>query len=129
MTISKETKKVRKKYWTCRILSFITTILPLLVFVVMGFANNEIHTGSKVFLGSTLICALILVLVNILKKYHLRSPLFLILLGIYYALGNILSLIVIISIGVVLDEFIFHPLAIKYKDELVANKVYDKRTL
>lgn len=100
-----------KKYKTCKIifqiLSFLLTVAPIIVYTIIGFANNEIHTGNKVFLGFTLVSAIILVAINIMFKYHLRSPLFLMILGIYFALDKILPLLIIVSAGIVIDEFIF----------------------
>jgi hypothetical protein len=99
----------------------------LIIYIIKGFADGSIHKGEKVFLGMTVIMALILVTINTLFKYKLRSPIFLLLLGIYFALGNILPLIIILSIGVILDEFLFEPLTKKYKNLATINAEIDKR--
>lgn len=119
---SERLKSLKNKLNLTKFLSFICTIVPLLVYVIVGFANNEIHTGSKVFLGFTLISALILTLTNILMKYHLRSPLFIILLGIYVALDNILALMIIISVGIIIDEFILQPIIKNLKVKVSVRK-------
>ena len=110
-----------------QILSFLVTVAPLIVYAIIGFANGDIHTNKKIFLGFTLIMAFILVLINVLFKFHLRSPLFIIILGIYFALNKILNLLIIISVGTVLDEFIFQPLTKTYKQKYIINKEIDKR--
>lgn len=125
--MTKETKKKRNKYIFFRDLSFLFTLAPVIVYVLIGFIDGSIHRGQKIFLGFTVISSLILVIVNSIMKYHLRSPLFLLLLGTYYALENILTLIIILSIGIILDEFILSPLASKYKQEYIINKELDKR--
>ena len=121
------TKKYKRLTILFQILSFLVTVAPLIVYVIIGFANDEIYTGKKVFLGFTLIIALFLVLTNVLFKFHLRSPLFIIILGIYFALNKILTLLIIISIGIVLDEFIFQPLIKKYREKYIINNEIDKR--
>ena len=121
------TKKYKRLKILFQILSFLVTVAPLIVYVIIGFTNDEIYTGKKVFLGFTLITAFILVLINVLFKFHLRSPLFIIILGIYFALNKILTLLIIISIGIVLDEFIFQPLIKKYREKYIINNEIDKR--
>ena len=121
------TKKYKRLKIFFQILSFLVTVAPLIVYVIIGFTNDEIYTGKKVFLGFTLIIALFLVLTNVLFKFHLRSPLFIIILGIYFALNKILTLLIIISIGIVLDEFIFQPLIKKYREKYIINNEIDKR--
>ena len=125
--MSENTKKNKIKYVLCKLCSIMVTVIPLLVYVIIGISNGDIHKGQKVFLGFTCVMALLLTLFNILFKHRLRSPLFILLLGLHYALENILTLIVIICIGVVLDEFIFTPYAKKYKTKYIVNKEIDER--
>lgn len=125
--MSDQTKKAKFKYKVCRLISTILTVVPLLVYVIIGLLNGDIHKGQKVFLGFTVVTAVILVITNVLFKYTLRSPLFILLLGLYYALNNVLTLIVLVCLGVVLDEFIFAPLAKKYKQKYIINKEIDER--
>lgn len=127
ITESKVTKSMKRKYYFYQVLSILVTVAPLLVYIVIGFANGDIHKGQKVFLGFTCIMAAILVTINTLMKYHLRSPLFILLLGVYYALTNILPLIVIIAVGTIIDEFLFAPKAKKYKLKMQMNKEIDNR--
>ena len=60
-------------------------------------------------------------------KYHLRSPIFIMLIGIYYALNNVLTLMILVSIGIILDEFIIQPCLKKWKTQLIVNKEIDNR--
>lgn len=124
---SKKTKSEKFKYILCKVASFSLCIMPLLIYIVLGFLDGDIQKGEKVFLGFTCITALILTIVNLLMKYHLRSPMFLLMLGIYYAMNNVLTVFIIISAGVVLDEFIFSPLARKHKQKYIINKEIDDR--
>lgn len=124
---SKMTKKYKRKFIIMKTFSILVTILPLIVYVIIAFAKKEIGVTKKSFLTMTLVSALMLTLLNIFKKYNLRSPLFLIILGIYFCLDKILTLMIIISIGVVLDEFIFHPMAMKCKRKFSEHSSIDER--
>ena len=119
------TEKYKRLYNAFRILSVAVTLGPLCVYFVIAFIRAT--TVSKLAVGSTLAIVLILTLVNLIGKYHLRSPLFLLLIGIYTGLGTILTPLYITTAGVVLDEFILTPAAKKYKQLYTINKEIDKR--
>lgn len=119
------TEKYKKLYNSFRILSVAVTLGPLCVYFVIAFIRAT--TVYKLAVGSTLAIVLILTLVNLIGKYHLRSPLFLLLIGIYTGLGTILTPLYITTVGVVLDEFIFTPAVKKYKQLYTINKEIDKR--
>ena len=127
MAVSNRTKSFKVKYRIMKVFSTLCTLVPLIVYVIIGFISGDVHKGQKLFLGFTLVTALILTVLNVLMKYKLRSPIFIILLGIYYAMSNTLPLFVIISIAVVFDEFIFTPLCKKYKQQYTINKEIDAR--
>ena len=119
------TNKYKNIYRTFKLLSWAVTILPLVVYFVIAFSKAEIV--HKLAIGSIVTIVLILTVINVIGKLQLRSPLFLLLIGIYVGLGQILTPLVITSCGVVLDEFIFTPLYKKYKQLYIINKEIDKR--
>ena len=119
------TNKYKNIYRTFKLLSWAVTILPLIVYFVIAFSKAEVV--HKLAIGSMLTIVLILTVINVIGKLQLRSPLFLLLIGIYVGLGQILTPLVITSCGVVLDEFIFTPLYKKYKQLYVINREIDKR--
>ena len=119
------TNKYKNIYKTFKLLSWAVTILPLVVYFVIAFSKAEIV--HKLAIGSMLTIVLILTVINVIGKLQLRSPLFLLLIGIYIGLGQILTPLVITSCGVVLDEFIFTPLYKKYKQLYIINREIDKR--
>lgn len=126
--MSQRTVSFRNRYILFKLLSLCVTVLPLLIYVCMGFFNGQIEKAQKITLSFSCIMAIMLVFVNIIFKYKLRSPLFILLLGVYYALGNILPLIIILSVGIILDEFIFTPAYTKAKNKLTINKEIDARS-
>ena len=119
------TNKYKNIYRTFKLLSWAVTILPLVVYFVIAFSKAEVV--HKLAIGSMLTIVLILTVINVIGKLQLRSPLFLLLIGIYVGLGQILTPLVITSCGVVLDEFIFTPLYKKYKQLYIINREIDKR--
>lgn len=106
-------------------ISIIILIAPILVYVVLGFANGEIT--QKVTLGITLSIALLLTIVNAIFKFHIRSVIWIMVLGIYFCLQNIMPLLLIVAVGTILDEFILTPLHKSYKNKATINKEIDKR--
>lgn len=123
--MSDVTKKYKNRAIWCKIISVSLVLIPLLVYAVMGFINGTI--GQKTTLGFTLIVCLIFVLINAVFKYNIRSTIWILLLGIQICLKNITSLLVIIALATMMDEFIFTPLAKKYKQKYIINNEIDKR--
>lgn len=119
------TKKYKNRAKWCNIISVSLVLIPLLIYAVIGFINGTI--GQKVTLGMTLFICVIFVLINAVFKYHIRSTIWIMLLGIQICLTNITSLLIIISLSTMMDEFIFTPLAKKYKQKYIINNEIDKR--
>ena len=119
------TKSYRKKYWTCTILSWVLTFVPLLVFVIWGFIEGTPH--RKLALGGLMVIAAILVVLNVLMKLSLRCIPWILLIGIYICLKEITILLIVMAITTVLDELILEPLAKSFKNKLTINKEIDKR--
>lgn len=106
-------------------LSLLVLLAPIFAFTIKAFIVGE--TIEKLALGGLAVSAMVLVCVNILMKAHLRSPVWLCLLGIYFALENILPLILMLAIGTVLDELLLTPLHKHFKSKASINYEIDKR--
>lgn len=119
------TKKYKTKLNTCKFLSFALTVLPVIIYAIMGFINGS--TGEKVSLGVCVVLALIFVLINIMFKYHIRSTLWVLLIGIYVCIDNIIPLLIIMATTTIIDEFALVPLINKYKNKYIINKEIDLR--
>lgn len=119
------TKKYKRLSFIFGLLSLLCTVAPVTYFTVLGFINGEIR--NKVTLGCTLMLCLVLVVINIIKKENLRSPVYIMILGIYMCLDNLLSLFLIMAITTMLDEMVFTPLYRMYKNRAVINREIDKR--
>lgn len=127
--MKKPVSDITKKYRTISIvlfwLSLIVTLAPVVVYAVLGFINGEVH--QKLALGITLIAAIILTVINLLFKYHIRSVIWIMVLGIYFCIENIMPLLLIVAIGTILDEFVLSPLHKLYKSKARINREIDKR--
>ena len=123
--MSTVTKSYKNKRNLFRALSILITILPVLVFTVIGFVEGTIT--EKVSLGICLFLALLFVLINILFKHHIRSTIWILLIGIYVCVRNITPLLIIMAFSTAIDEFILDPLAKSYANKYKINKEIDKR--
>lgn len=123
--MSEITRKYKRLHVLFLALSLIVITAPVVVYVILAFVNGE--ATDKFTLGTTLVIALILTCVNVIFKFHLRSIIWIIVLGIYFCIDNILPLLLMIAIGTILDEFILTPLCKKYKAKATINGEIDKR--
>ena len=126
---SKYTKETRAWLWTYRIIDILILICPLLITIGFAYANQAAPTHEKVALTGCISIALVLTIFNIITKKHLRSPLWIIVIGLYVIVDNLLPLIIILAIATVVDEFILTPLINHYKTKLIADKAMDERGL
>lgn len=107
------------------ILSVVLTCFPIIFYMIKAFVEGT--TVEKVGLGLLTTAAIILTLINILCKMHLRSIMWIALIGIYICLENITTLLILIAITTILDELIITPLYKKYKNLYIINREIDKR--
>lgn len=119
------TKKYKNRCIFFKILSISCTLIPLLIYTIIAFASGEAH--EKVSLGLCLLAAIIFTGINIVFKYHIRSTVWLLLLGIHCCISNMTTLLLIIAVTTLFDEFIFTPLSKKYRQKWQINNEIDKR--
>ena len=119
-------KKSKSLYIAFSTVSFLLTFGPLIYFICLGYANSNL-TQEKVALTVTIVFALVLTIINVLFKYSIRSTIWLILLGIYVCIDNIVPLLIMLAVGSILDEFLVTPLAKMFKSKYKINKEIDKR--
>ena len=119
------TEKYKKKARFYNFLSFFITVVPILIYVVMGFIEGTI--GQKITLGMCLVAVIILVILNLLFKHIPRCGVWIILAGLAYACNSIVPLLLIMAITTALDELVLSPLTKKYKNLYTINKEIDKR--
>lgn len=124
--MSQRTKKFKILYITFSVLSFLLTLGPVLFYIIKGYIDADL-TKQKVALTGIILCAIILTAINVLIKHHIRSTIWLLMLGIYYCVDSIMPLLLMIAIGTILDEFIVSPLKKSFKNKKIINSEIDKR--
>lgn len=122
MTITKKYSRLSTLFL---LLSITSILLPVITYTIIAFANGEVH--EKVTLGLSLIVAFLLAAINAVFKYHIRSCIWIVLLGIYYCLDKIMPLLLLVAVATILDEFVFTPAHKHFKNKAVINKEIDKR--
>ena len=120
------TKKLKRKYIIATILSFLLNVCPLLVFTIIAFISGTaiIH---KVTLSMTLLIVLIFTAVTFINKTVFRSKLWILLIGLWLCLDNILTPLIVFAACQVIDELIVTPLKNYYKNRYKINKEIDTR--
>lgn len=119
------TKEYRREKWLLLILSVLCNLLPIAIYTIKAFIVAGV--GQKVTLGVCLTLALLFVLINIITKHRIRSTLWILLIGIYVCLDHIQSLLIIMAITTIIDEFILEPAYKRVKNKYIINKEIDKR--
>jgi uncharacterized Tic20 family protein len=119
------TKRLRFKKNLTGLLSLLYTIGPLVVFVIMGYINGE--GKEKVVLTLTMIAAIAMAVIAVLRKVNLRSTTYILVIGLWVALDNLLPFVLTLAICTLCDELIFTPLHHRFKEDYHTNKQLDKR--
>lgn len=121
--------QITRKYANLSILfgclSFLVLAAPIIYYAVLAFINGE--TTEKFTLGITFVMAAIFLAINVIFKYHIRSTVWVVVLGIYCCLDNIQTLLIMVAVGTIIDEFILSPLHKSYKQKAGINREIDKR--
>ena len=121
------TNKYKKLSIITFLLSSICSLCPILIYVIKAFVDKDVQEVNKYTLGIMCSLALIVSLINIVAKLHLRCIPWILLLGIYVCLKDITTLLVIMAITTIIDELILVPLHKSFKNKYTINKEIDKR--
>lgn len=119
------TAKYKKKALLFFLLSIACLFGPIMIYFFRAFIVGD--TAQKLTLGVTFTVALIMGAVNIIMKSHLRSVVWVLLIGVSCVLRNYMSIIIVFAVTTFLEELIFHPLFRYYRDKAKINAEIDKR--
>ena len=125
--MSTMTKKYKRLSILTFLLSALCSLCPIFIYVIKAFVDNDVQAVNKYTLGIMCSVALVVTLINIVAKLHLRCIPWILLLGIYLCLKNITALLVIMAITTIIDELILTPLHKSFKNKYTINKEIDKR--
>lgn len=107
------------------ILGWLVLTVPMIVYIVMAFVAGAVV--SKVVLGLTGVAAIIMLAFSTMQKLRLRSPLWILTIGISLCLTEIYPLLIFMGVGTILDELVFSPLNKHYRNLYTINHEIDKR--
>ena len=125
--MSTMTNKYKKLSILTFLLSTICSLCPILIYVIKAFVDKDVQEVNKYTLGIMCSVALVITLINIVAKLHLRCIPWILLLGIYLCLKDITALLVIMAITTIVDELVLTPLHKSFKNKYTINKEIDKR--
>lgn len=128
MAESNYTKVCRAKLWLYRSLDLIILFAPVIVYIIIALTKDGVTVPGRVAVVGSVCIALILSLFNIIAQKRLRCPIWIILIGLYVAIKEILlPLIIILAFVTVIDDLILTPLITYYRTKLISNKAIDER--
>lgn len=119
MKQKEHTKKLHTTSILLGLFSFMLCYVPLLVAIITGFTYES--EAGKVALSISCIVALILSLINLVAKYSIRSTMWVLLLGTYCVLDNVMPYLIAIAVCTIIDEFVVSPLHKHYKNLYTIN--------
>lgn len=119
---TKHYKKLRNLFW---FLSVLATICPLLIYIIIGLKNGSVRQVYT--LGVCLTTCIIFTAINLIFRHHIKCTIYILLIGLYVSVGNLVPLFITMGICTALDEFIFTPIYKKCGNKYTINKEIDKR--
>lgn len=122
---SDATKRARTLSIVFGLLGFAVSVLPFLGYFVYGFIVAD--TATKLTMSIAALASGLVAATNIVLKQHLRCPLWILLLALYVALGEIHVLLIVAAVGCTLDELVFTPVHNHYKQLNTINRTIDAR--
>lgn len=125
MKMRNKTIRLRRSKIILGIISLLLCYAPLLVALITGFSFSENERG-KVTLSICCVVALLLTLINIISKYSVRSTMWVLLLGAYAVLEDVMPYLIAIAICTIIDEFIITPIYKSVKNRYIINREIDK---
>ena len=119
------TAQYKKLSFIYALLSALCLFGPITFYFIRAFVFGD--ATQKLTLGIVFTIALILFLVNIVMKSHLRSVVWVLLLGVFSVFSHYIAIVIVFAITTFLEELIFSPLHRYYKSKARINKEIDRR--
>lgn len=120
------TIKYKRLKWLFLIISILLNVTPLVSYTLIGLFEATLII-QKATLSMTVFVVLIMSIISWINKITLRSKLWILLIGLYIALQNILTPLILIAVCQIIDELIINPLYKRYSKLQNIHKEIDKR--
>lgn len=125
MKASKATKNARAGKWIFWSLSFLANFGLILGFFIWGLVCGTETTRYTMCLAG--VVGVVLGTVSLLLKKHWRTPLVIVMAGLYYAISQFAPVLIALAVSIVADELVFSPLYHYFKSKTQINHEIDKR--
>ena len=129
--MSNRTKLLIARKWALLIIDWLILLAPVSAYIAYAFVIKGITTPGYIALIGCLAISCIIWMVNILIKAKLHRPIWIILLGLYFALEpvvkSVMPLFIIMAIAAIIDELILTPIIKHTRLQIISNKEIDKR--
>lgn len=119
------TRSCRQKRNLLIIMDWLLTLAPLIIFGILGFTKAE--PREKACLGVMVMVAMFFGVINVLMKCNYRFFVWLLLLGVYICMDDMLPVIITLVICTFFDEMIIMPMKKHYSTKYLINKEIDSR--
>lgn len=120
------TIKLKRSFTALVIISALLNVFPVMFYMVKAMLCDTLII-EKFALVSSVLLAFLLSIIALCNRITFRSSLWLILLGLWLALDNIMTPLLIIAICQVVDELFITPIRKRCKAKLIVNKELDLR--
>ena len=120
--VTKKCRGAKTIFW---FLSFLCNFGLVIAFFIYGLIMGQETTKYTMCL--TGVIGMIVALVSTILKRHWRTPLVILLAGMYFVVEQYGVVLVTIGVGIVLDELIFTPLYEHFRNRAMVNKEIDLR--
>lgn len=126
ISLTNTTKKNKKNAITCKVISIILTVLPIIVALFLGFASaTTVGRVSLTLIGAV---SIILALIGFATKRKLGDVIMgIVILALYYTCSKAIPIVFLYVVCRSIDTLIVEPLYLAFKNKYVINKEMDKR--
>jgi hypothetical protein len=129
-TSSSYTKKTRRIYWWLVAISILLLTLPIGIYVGLALFSGGVLVYQKLALVGSVFVAMLVSTFNLIRHSGLKSPLWIVILGLYFAISqHLLPLMLALALTSIIQDFVVEPMLKKYKIKLEASKAIDDRGL
>lgn len=123
---SKQTKSNKKWYVIFSFISFLLWTVPIAIFMFLAIMEGTLMY-QKIALSLSVLSVVLMTIVALTSKVAMRSRLWVLLIGIYICLQEIMVPIIIFACCQVADELIVSPMKNRFKRKYQINKEIDTR--
>lgn len=125
-TKSNLTKKYGRLALIFTLLSLLCFLGPLTYYVVAGFATATLVI-QKITLTAAVLFALMATVICAWRRWAFRSKVWVVILALYFIVGNFIGMILAFAITQIVDELILSKLAHHYRRKYDSCKDTDKQ--